>query len=142
MMLIKNYDKKACTVLATGKLTIRVRPFNGTGQAARASAGYRQQKLLLFRETPDHPDNHYKKELRGLPKFVLLFVCWNTYVTCVIVLSFTNCKHQTFFYFGCYKYRKTSCSTIAQLAISVLMLRKRDLEFQELAQYGNVCLDQ
>ena len=42
------------TVLASGKLTIRVRPFNGTRQATHASTGYQGTgQLLLFWETPD-----------------------------------------------------------------------------------------
>ena len=39
------------TVPASGKLTIRVRPFNETCQAARASAGYRgQENFCYFRK--------------------------------------------------------------------------------------------
>ena len=59
------------TVLASGKLTVRVRPFNGTRRAACASAGYRGQenfcyfrKLLTFVGVINFqlpPDNHLKR---------------------------------------------------------------------------------
>ena len=36
------------SVLVSGKLTVRVKPFNGTGQVACASAGYMQQQTFLL----------------------------------------------------------------------------------------------
>ena len=36
------------TVPASGKLTVRVRPFNGTRRAARASAGYWGQENFCY----------------------------------------------------------------------------------------------
>ena len=36
------------TVPAPGKLTVQVRPFNGTQQAARASAGYQRQENFCY----------------------------------------------------------------------------------------------
>ena len=68
--MLKNNNERN-TVPASGKLTVRGRPFNGTRWAARASAGYQGQgnfcyfgKLLTFVGINNFqlsPDNHLKR---------------------------------------------------------------------------------
>ena len=74
IIFYKSCNYTAFTVAASGKLIVR--PFNRTRRAVRASAGYQGQenfcyfgKLLTFVGVINFqlsPDNHLKKELRGL----------------------------------------------------------------------------